>query len=512
MVKDLQALVYNKEAQVRKLQEQLNLQQNGLYGSSSEKLTPPPVEQLEWDFFNEAELLAELLKLEEEKQLHTTVTTHRRRKGKKKKPQPKHLQRVQVVHDLSDAEKQCTCGRTLKYIDSDVSEQLAIIPQTHYVIEHIRRRYGCRCKQCIRTASMPTSVLPGTQASATIIAHAMVSKYLDGVPLYRQEKIAARDRLDLPRSKQARWIIKSSENHLTPLYNLMQEVFYGYDIAHSDETGIQVLNESGRAPQSKSWLWIRYGGAPDKTVVLVDYSASRSGQVAKSLLDDFKGYLVCDAYSGYKPVIKDNGLKAVCCNDHARRRFTEIIKSVGKDHDPANLIASRAVAWYKPLYDLERKIKTLSAEEKQAQREQHAIPHWQKFIAWAQQLIDEGVQHKPTRSALQYLLNQAEDLQRYCEDGRLPMTNIRAEHVAKAIALARKNFLFAATTAGATASARVYSVLQTAIAHGHQPFEYMTVALNELANAKNVEDVEKMLPWNISAERVREIFNTYPAP
>lgn len=512
LVKDLQAIVINKEAQVKNLQEQLNLHKKSRFGSSSEKHQHPPVKQLGWDFFNEAELLAELQRLQDEKEQTSTVKAHRRRKGKKKKPLAKHLPRVEVVHDLSPEEKQCGCGRELKCIGDDISEQLAVIPQTYFVIKHIRRRYGCQCKQCLLTASMPEGVLPGTHASASIIAKAMVSKYLDGIPLYRQEKIAARDNIELPRAKLARWIIKSSEKHLTALYNLMQDVFFSYDIASSDETGMQVLNESGRKAQSKSWLWMRRGGPPDKTVVLVDYSPSRSGQVAGTLLEEFHGYLICDAYSGYKPVTKSNQLKTVYCNDHARRRFSEIIKSVGKDHDTTHIIASRAVAWYKPLYALERRIKTLSATEKKAQRQEHAVEHWKKFIAWAQKLLDDGVQHNPTREALQYLINQADGLQRYCEDGRLPMTNILTEHIAKAIALARKNFLFADSVAGAKASAMVYSILQTAIEHNHHPFEYMTVILTELAGARCVEDVEQMLPWNITPERVREIYKSYPAP
>ena len=129
--------------------------------------------------------------LEEKKEQAATEVAAHRRQGRKRKPLSAKLARVEVIHDLTDEEKQCDCGQTLKFIGNDVTEQLAIIPLTHYVIKHIRRRYGCNCKQCLRTAPMPTGVLPGTQASATLIAHVMVSKYLDGAPLYRQEKMAA---------------------------------------------------------------------------------------------------------------------------------------------------------------------------------------------------------------------------------------------------------------------------------------------------------------------------------
>ncbi len=506
---DLQSALYNKENQLIKLQEQLNLKQQRLFGKSTEKLE---VEQLEWDFFNEAELLATLASLKQEKdQAVTQVEAHTRR-GRQKKPFPKKLRQIEVVHDLTDDQKRCACGETLQHIGDDVSQQLAVIPQTYYVIKHIRRRYGCSCKQCLKTASMPPSVLPGTQASAQLIAHVMVSKYLDGLPLYRQEKIAARSKIDLPRAKLARWLIDSSQRYLQPVYNLIQEAFWQYDIGHCDETGKQVLKEPGRTPENKSWLWLRRGGPPDKPVILVDYSPSRSGQVAGTLLEQFKGYLICDAYSSYRSVAKENDFLLVYCNDHARRRFVDIVKSIGKEHDVKEIIATRAVAWYKPLYALERKIKDLSAEEKYQQRQQHAVPHWQKFLAWAQQLQNDGVQHNATREALQYLLNYTVELQRYCDDGRLPMTNIRAEHVAKTIAVARKNFLFAVSVTGAKASAMIYSVLESAKLNGHHPFEYLTVLLNEAAKAKTVEDYERLLPWNISPEQVRELFKTYPAP
>ena len=315
----------------------------------------------------------------------------------------------------------------------------------------------------------------------------------------------------LPRAKTARCIIDGSQ-HLQPMYNLMQDVFRDYDIGHSDETGIQVLNEPERTAQHKSWLWLRRGGPADKPVVLIDYSPSRSGQIAGTLLEDFRGHLICDACSGYKPSIKANGLLPVHCNDYARRRFTDTIKSVGKDHDVNNIITTRAAAWYKPLYVLEKKIKPLSADEKRQQRQLHAVSHWQHCIARAQQLLAKGVQHEAARKALQCLINHAEGLQRYCEDERLLISNIRAEHVAKNIAIAGKNFLFADTPAGAKASAMSYSILETAKANGHQPFEYMTVLLSELPNANTIEDYARLLPWNITPEKVRAIFKTYPAP
>ena len=286
---------------------------------------------------------------------------------------------------------------------------------------------------------------------------------------------------------------------LQVMFNLMEDIFFDHDIGQADETGLQVLKEPGRRAENKSWLWIRRGGPPDKPVVLVNYSPSRAGAVAAELLDGFEGYLVCDAYSGYHPLIKAGQILLVFCNDHARRRFAQITKSVGKDHSIDHLIATRAVAWYRVLYALEKRIKDNTADEKYQARQQEAVPHWEAFMDWAKLLLEQGVVHKPTREALQYLVNHEVQLRRYCDDGRLPMTNIKAEHVAKTIAIPRKNFLFSDSQQGAKASAMIYSIIETARANEHNPFEYMTVLLTRLPSASCVEEFEHCLLYTSDA-------------
>ena len=247
-------------------------------------------------------------------------------------------------------------------------------------------------------------------------------------------------------------------------------------------------------------------------MVIVDYSPSRAGEVAKTLFDGFKGYLVCDGYSGYLPLSQSGDVILVNCNDHARRRFRKVVESVGKDHQADEIIAARALLWYQCLYDLEDEIKERSVEEKYTARQLKAAPLWAQFIAWARKIIDDGVHHKPTRSALQYLLNHQKGLQRYCEDGRLPISNIRAEHVAKVIAIPRKNFLFSDSKDGAKASAMIYSIIETARANGHNPHQYLSVMLTEFPVADTPEKIKALLPWNITPEQVTEKFNTYPTP
>jgi hypothetical protein len=361
---------------------------------------------------------------------------------------------------------------------------------------------------------MPKQPLPGTQASPELIAHIATSKFLDGLPLYRQEKMAKRDGLALPRANQARWLIGAAAL-AQPVLNLLEDAFFGYDIGASDETGIQVLKENGRTAQNKSYLWIRRGGPPLQPVVLVDYSPSRSAATAFRLLEDFRGYLICDAYPGYNRSIQANGLQAVFCNDHARRKFVEVLRALGLSGKKASaepVLAQQALEFYAKLYHIEAKAKGLDALARLQHRQLHAVPLWDAFIDWAQDALDAGVAHAGTREALQYLFDHRDGLRRYCSDGRLPISNILAEHVAKTIALARKNFLFADTPAGAQASARLYSLLLTAVANGHHPQRYLSVLFAELPNIDSVAGYEALLPWNLSTEEVDRRYATFPVP
>lgn len=511
--------IASRESLVEVLEEKLRLLNQKHFAKSTEK-NPG---QSELQFLNEAELLhaqeslnALEKKVDEVIEPGIDVPSHTRKRATKREL-PSDLPRCEVIHDLSEEQKRCVCGEQMHPIGEETLEQLAIIPQQFYVIVHRKLKYACTCKSCMRTGTMPAQPIPGSQASPQMIAHVMVSKFHDGLPLYRQEKMAQREELDLDRSKLARWTINGGQV-FQPIWNCLQDSFYSYDIALADETGIQVLKEQGRKPENKSYLWIRRGGPPDKPVVLVDYSPSRAGDVATGLLEHFKGYLVVDGYSGYNAVIGKNELLPVYCNDHARRKFVDVIKSLTRDlSDEAkekakNWVASRAVELYKSLYIIEARIKSLSPTQKYVERQRLAVPLWETFLMWANRMQEEGVAHKETRKALSYLINHSDGLRRYCDDGRLPISNIQAEHVAKAIAVPRKNFLFADTPAGAKASAMIYSLLETAKINGQHPQRYLSVLLTEIPNAQTGEDIESLLPWNITPEEVNRRYAEYPAP
>jgi len=361
-------------------------------------------------------------------------------KPRKRRQLPDGIERVRVTHELSDAERHGACGATLMPIGEEITEQLGILPQRHFVIQHVKVKYACSCKGCgVRTAPMPTPPIPGSQASPSLLSWSMMAKYHYGLPLYRQERIAATFGVDLSRGKLARWLILSSKL-LQPLYNLMEESLFAYDIVATDDTGIQVLKEDGRAPSTMSALWIRRGGAPQTPVVLMDYRRGKGEAEVKPLLDRCEGYLVSDAAPTFENVCVAHALIAVLCNDHARRKFVEAARKPKGKGAPKGWIATKAIGFYKRLYRIEREAteKRLTPDQRRERRQRLAVPVWEEFMSWAKRMQIEGVRDAKTRAALAYLINHESGLRRYCEDGRLPISNILSEHVAKTVAVARK--------------------------------------------------------------------------
>lgn len=504
----LQESLQSKIGTIEKLEERLRALLIHRFGKRSERFNPN-----QFTLFNEAELTLDAEAPVDEDEADINVKPHSRKRHNARKPLPEQLPRVDVLHELDDQERQCRCGCTLERIGEDVHEQLSIIPRQYFVVRHVRARYACTCKGKAITASAPAHPLPGANVTPVMLAHVMVSKFLDGLPLYRQEKMAARDKIDLPRAKQARWVINGS-SVFQPVINRFMDTFFSYDIAQSDDTSIRVLNTQETSTKTQSALWIRRGGPPDKPVVLVDYASSKSGEAAYGLLSEFRGTLVCDGASNFNLSVKNNGLTVALCNDHARRRFRHVFDQLSKERKSAapGSVAGQGVLRYKELYKIEKRIKDLTPEERLQVRQDEALPLWRDFIDWALKTQIEGVQHAGTTDALAYLLKHADQLQTYCHDGRLPISNIQSEHVAKTIAIARKNFMFADTESGAIASGRVFGVIETARANGHNPQQYLSVLLAELPNVESLEDVDALLPWAITPEIVAQRYAAFPTP
>lgn len=276
-------------SQVNLLQERLNLALAIRFASRSEKVSPDQIR-----LFDEAESDAGASN-EADEVFAIEIAPHTRKRGGRK-PLPANLPRVEVLYELPESERVCEHdGRPLKMIGEVVSEQLDIVPATIQVIRHIRKQYACDCGQCIKTAALPAQPIPKSMASPGLLAHIAVCKYVDGLPLYRQETILNRINVDIPRGTQANWMIKVG-TLVQPVINLLRDRLLGYDIVQMDETRVQVLKEAGRRAQSQSYLWVQRGGPPDGRVILYDYDPSRSGAVPQRLLAGYSGYLQTDGY------------------------------------------------------------------------------------------------------------------------------------------------------------------------------------------------------------------------
>jgi transposase len=480
------------KTQVLTLTEQLNLALARRYAASSEKISPDQVLM-----FDEAETDVEVALDTDDEIL---VPAHKRKK-RGRKPLPDNLPRVDVVHEIPESERHCPHdGALLTEINEVISEQLDIIPAKIQVIRHIRKKYACSCGQCIKTAPLPAQPIPKSMASPGLLAHITVSKYQDALPLYRQETILQRIGVELPRATLANWMVQAG-TLIQPVINLLRDRLLDYDILQIDETTVQVLNEQGKAAQSKSYLWLQRGGPPDQPVVLYDYDPGRSADVPKRLLAGFTGYLQTDGYDGYNAVVAENALTPVGCMAHARRKFSEAVKAQGKNKKRGK--AHRGLALIQKLYRVEKQARRLDPEERYAHRQQQARPVLDDLRSWLDVTLPLVPPTSTTGKALNYLHREWDKLIRYLDDGRIEIDNNGAENAIRPFVVGRKNWLFSASVKGVKASANLYSLIETAKANGLEPYAYLRYLFTALPKAETVEVIEALLPGNVDPDQFR---------
>ena len=481
-------------AKVLTLQEQLNLALARRYAASSEKLSPDQIY-----LFDEAEAL---VGAEAQAEVDETVEVpaHTRKK-RGRKPLPQNLPRLEVVYEIDAEQRHCPHdGQLLVEIGEVASEQLDIVPAKIQVIRHIRKQYACDCGQCIQTAPLPAQPIPKSLASPGLLAHVTVSKYQDALPLYRQETILQRIGVDIPRATLANWMIKAGAL-AQPIINLLRDRLLDYDIVQMDETTVQVLKEPGKSAESTSYLWLQRGGPPEQPIVLYDYDPSRSQSVPSRLLEGYAGYLQSDGYSGYNAVVSKNQLIHVGCMAHARRKFSEAVKAQGKSKKAGK--AQHGLALIQKLYRVEKQARAFSPADRHTHRQAHAVPILARLRSWLDASVATAPPGTATGKALNYLNNEWDKLVRYLDDGRLEIDNNRAENAIRPFVVGRKNWLFSASVAGVKSSANLYSLIETAKANGLEPYAYLRHIYAQLPSALTVQDVEALLPGNVTAEHIK---------
>jgi len=488
-VAELQNRITELETLVKYYEEQLRLTKHRQFGASSEKGEVP--EQL--NLFNEAEAAADPNQPEPELE----QITYSRRKQKGKREDDLSGLPVEVVeHDLSEDEQVCPeCDGPLHKMGHDTRRELIIVPAQVKVLEHKRSVYACRhCEQNndhvpIVKASMPEPVIKGSLASPSAVAHIMTQKYVMYAPLYRQEQDWNRQGVALSRQTMANWVIRCSEDWLEPLYERMRVKLLAHEVLHADETVVQVLHEPGKTPQSNSYMWLyRTSGDTARHIVLFEYQPSRSSEHPKKFLGDFKGYLHTDGYAGYHTLA---GVTVVGCWVHMRRKFEAALKVMAPEDRPASK-AQQAIDRMAKLFHLETLWKGLPPAERHKRRLEVSKPLAEAFFAWLDKM--NILPKMALGQAIRYALDQRAWLMNVYLDGRAELSNNRIENSVRPFAVGRKNFLFCNTVNGAKASAIVYSIIETAKAHGLKPFEYLEFLFEAMPNA-TTGGLDNLLPW-----------------
>jgi transposase len=382
---------------------------------------------------------------------------------------------------------------------SEPRREIEIIPAQVKVIEHVREVYSCR--NCERTgtsvpvikAPMPEPVIKGSVASPSAVAHIMVQKYVNATPLYRQELDFTTNGFILARQTMANWMIYCSEHWLEPLYEKMKSRLLEEEVLHADETVLQVLKEPGRKSRSESFMWLyRTSGVSPVPVVIYEYQETRSSSHPKRFLGNFKGYLHTDGYTGYHCLSPD--IKVVGCWAHARRKFDEAVKSAPPDKR-TGLPSQKGLEFCNKLFGLERdyKEKKLKPEERHKARLERSKPVSDAMFAWAASV--GALPKSALGKAIHYLLEQRPYLENVFLDGRLELSNNRAERSIRPFVIGRRNWLFSATPKGARASSVIYSIIGTAKENGLKPFDYLKHIFESMPNITD-EEYDSLLPWS----------------
>lgn len=446
---------------------------------------------------------------EAEKEPVEVVAHARKKKGRK--PLPDALPRVEVVHDIPEEEKICSCGSLLNKIGEEVCEKLDLIPAIIRVIRHIRPKYSC--KSCegiedegatVKIAPVPPQIIPKGIASGGLLAHILTAKFEDALPFYRQEKQFTRLGVDLGRATMCNWAMKVAE-HCQPLLGLLHSEILSGPLVNADETTVQVLKEPDRSPTTKSYMWVFRGGPPDSPNVLYQYHPGRAGEIANTFLRDYQGAVQTDGYSGYNFLDNKKGVIHVGCWAHARRKFMEAEKARPKNAKPGS--STIALKHIQTLYGVEKKGKKLglSGKDLVLLREAEALPTLEKFRKWLEKKSLTVTPQSLLGKAVSYTLKQWHRLAAYVQHGDVSPDNNLAENAIRPFVVGRKNWLFAGTPQGARASAAIYTLIETAKANKLDVYRYLRFLFENLPLAVSTEDHKALLPSQVSAEQISQV-------
>ena len=488
------------------LLEQLGLAKKRQFGSSSERIQEELMDQLAFSI-NEAEAYAYGTKSATPEQIAVKAHERKRQSGSVTDIVPEGTPTEVVEHRLSNEERICVfCGTVMEEIGKEVHRSLQMEPARFWIREDVYYTYACKkCEEetgeanILKTPKQPV-LCSGSFASAEAVAHIMTQKFVMYSPLYRLEQEFNREGLKLSRQTMANWMLNTSDVWLRPIYDVLHRNLCRETVLHGDETTLQVLKESGKAATSKSYMWLyRTSGCAESPIVLYEYQPSRKAAHAEEFLKGFSGWLHADGYQGYHKLPEN--IRVVGCWAHARRKFDEALQTLPKE-DRKGSLAATGECYCTRLFQLEESFAELTPEERYAKRLEQEKPVLDALLAWANAASGKAAPKSALGRALHYLLEQWPYLIRYLEDGRLELSNNRAERSIKPFVMGRKNWLFANTPGGAQSSSVIYSLIETAKENGLDPYRYLLWVLRNAPAMSQMDEAwaEQLLPASAPQE------------
>ena len=502
------------DAKLQLLLEQVAVLNNNRYGRSSEKLdTENQICFMEVDgnivYFNEAEAVDALAESEaddEKTQKPRSTKTKGRRAA-----DIRNLPVVPVEHMLSEEELTAEFGKDGWYqLEDEIFRRYRFTPMKVEIEEHHVGVYKSKKDNHFKKAEHPGYLLRNSLVSPSLEAGIINAKYVNAVPLYRLEKEFERYGLAITRQNMANWMIRLAENYLGVMYDYLHSLLYDYHVIQADETPV-LVNKDGRPAGSKSWMWVYRSGFmnPEKQIILYEYQKTRNASHPRKFLKDYTGICVTDGYQVYHTLEKEKeDLRIAGCWVHCRRKFHEALEVMPKElrkQSVMHLIMNQIQAIYRE----EGKLSGLSAEERLAQRQLVVKPLVDAFFAYLKQNAERVPKSGKTKEAFTYALNQERYLRVFLEDGDVPMDNNASERAIRGFCIGKKNWEMIDTLHGASSSAIIYSIAETAKANRLKPYEYFEFLLTEIPKHmedKNTDFLSDLLPWSDALpENIRKL-------
>ena len=516
MQDQMEELTKQTEALNEKMQlmmEQLILSKKNRFGRSSEKLEDPnQIRFMEVNgtivFFNEAEAVCDL-EAPEPEELELKKVRPKKQAGKRT-ADLSDLPVQRVDHYLTEEELTAEFGKNgWKQLPDMISRCYQFIPAKVEVEEHHIGVYSSKVDEHMVKAPHPQNLLRGSLVSPSLAAAIINGKYVNAVPLYRLEKEFERYGLAIPRQNMANWMIRLGEGYLGIMYDYLHSLLYEYHVIQADETPV-LVNKDGRPAGSQSWMWVYRSGfmQQERQIILYEYQKTRNASHPRKFLKDYTGICVTDGYQVYHTLEKEReDLRIAGCWVHCRRRFNDALEMVPKAHQKESVLYL-IMNQIRAIYREEGKLSDLSSEDRITQRQLVVKPLVDAFFAYLKQISSKTPQNGKVKEAFTYALNQERYLRVFLEDGDVPIDNNASERAIRGFCIGKKNWEMIDTINGATSSAIIYSIAETAKVNNLKPYDYFEYLLTEIPKHEddtNTDFLEALLPWSATLpEHIRK--------